>query len=76
MLWVKPAELARVRGRLVDFAEEMFAPLARADLTMLAGLAWALARTRAVPRSLRRRLSDDTVGVPRPKRKADMNGVL
>jgi SRSO17 transposase len=28
---VKPAELARVRGRLVMFAEEMFGPLARKD---------------------------------------------
>ena len=28
---MKPAELARVRGRLVAFAEEMFAPLARSD---------------------------------------------
>jgi SRSO17 transposase len=28
---VKPAELARVRGRLVAFAEEMLAPLARKD---------------------------------------------
>jgi SRSO17 transposase len=28
---VKPAELARVRGRLVGFAEEMLAPLARGD---------------------------------------------
>ncbi len=28
---VKPAELARVRGRLVAFAEEMLAPLARSD---------------------------------------------
>jgi len=28
---VKPAELARVRGRLVEFAEEMFVPLARRD---------------------------------------------
>jgi len=28
---VKPTELARVRGRLVAFAEEMFAPLARTD---------------------------------------------
>jgi SRSO17 transposase len=28
---VKPLELARVRARLVDFAEEMFAPLARKD---------------------------------------------
>ena len=28
---VRPAELARVRGRLVAFAEEMLAPLARSD---------------------------------------------